>query len=94
MLIGSEEYRMGNVNDENVFQQKIFWDISNKFKTHVKSKIKKCENCYLNNICNSCMGINNILNKSAFEPSDTHCKLNKKIFNKILFNLAEKYTNV
>ena len=94
MLIGDNNYTMGNIHTDNILEEESFINISNLFKSQFKSENDKCKNCFLINICNSCIGANNIMNKSAFSPSEYFCEINKNMFKKVLFNLSDKYMSI
>ncbi|MGO5065761.1 radical SAM protein [Clostridium sporogenes] len=90
MLVGADKYKMGTVYNENVFESDRWKELFKLFKSKRRQNNPKCKDCYMINLCNGCMGINNITNNSPFEVNDYFCDINKKMFKKLLFNIIDK----
>ncbi len=89
MFTDNDEMELGNIYDENVFESTKFSEIINKTrKFSNKDENTKCSKCYINSICNGCLGLNSYQSNSPFILDENTCEMYKQMVEKTLINLA------
>ena len=86
---GIDEFKMGNVYDDNTFNNDEYISTKNRLLNNYKSKIDKCRNCFVRNICKVCYGYNYFRNSDINNTPEYYCKMNKEMVENILIGIAE-----
>ena len=89
MLIDQEEYNMGNINDDNLFNSQRFLKIKNELSKFSKFEYYKCKDCFNNTICHGCIGSNYFETGNIYEQSDDNCNMYKQITEKVIIELIK-----
>lgn len=90
MLTDIDEYRLGNVFDDNPLKSKRIVDILEELKQVNRKNSKDCENCFAINLCTGCLGLN-LLNTGSIGMVDgKFCDMYRKLIEYLLIKLSEK----
>lgn len=90
MLFGEDNYKMGNIYDDNVFESDLFKKVKGQYVEGVKNSIEECQKCYIKNLCHGCLGVNYIKNNSAFIPDKNSCDLYRAMADRVIINLVKE----
>lgn len=91
MFTDVDQYKLGNVSDENIFKSDALLKTTGEFKSFNKLESGKCKDCFINNICYGCVGINYFESGSPFETPESYCHMYKAMVEKILINLSNMH---
>ena len=91
MFTDLENYRLGNIFDENLFEsERLINKITAIREFSDKDKNEECKNCYIKNLCNSCLGLNSMNeNTDKFVMDVKFCDMSRKMTEQILIHLAK-----
>lgn len=95
MFTDQEKYRLGNIKDENLFQSEKMKETIKRIRDFSeKDKNEECNNCFIKNVCNGCLGLDTMNTESSDLKMDTKtCEMFRKMTEKILVRLAELSQN-
>lgn len=72
----NEDFRIGNIitDTPNDLDRQIL-RIRKKYLEYDRKNTEKCKNCFANNVCFGCLGINQSMTGDSLVSSDFHCKM-------------------
>ncbi len=100
MFTDDKNMCMGNIYDENLFEQKKYKEIRNELIAFKKDHIPKCKDCFIKNSCFGCLGINLLETGSVYEISDDTCDMYRRMTEQAVYRIflmqkeIEAYENV
>jgi uncharacterized protein len=88
-FVGIEEFKMGNVNDED-FPGETYNRIKSIFNRHSIYAVEECKSCWARFLCGGdCAVRSYVYNGDLFRPTNRKCILTKSILNALLPEIAE-----
>lgn len=91
MFTDDEELILGSVFDKGVFKSKKLVQVLKTVENfNIKKNNSDCKDCFANNICTGCLGLNQISTGSLYELDKKYCEMTKKMVEIVLVNLATK----
>lgn len=87
-FVGLEEFKMGNVNDEN-FPADTFNRIKSTFNNHSIYNCEECKVCWARFLCGGDCAARSYLNGDLYRPTRRKCILIKSILEALLPEIAE-----
>ena len=88
MSIDIEEFKMGDVWNEDFFASQAFCSINKSLKDFNKFKHLKCKDCFNSHLCFGCIDINYFKTGDMFKTSEQDCMIYKNISETVLTELA------
>lgn len=88
-----EGLKIGNVFDKGIFQSDKYINSINQFRAFNKFENKKCKNCFINTLCNGCLGMDYMESGRIFELSEVTCDMFKRMVEKVIINLLKLKKN-
>jgi len=88
ILTDIEQYKMGNVYDNGVFESHKFLCIHNMLSNFSKFENSKCSNCFNNKVCYGCIGTNHFNTGNIFETPDEECEMYKNMTESVIIELS------
>lgn len=90
MLTDIDEYRLGNIYDENPLNSEKFIDIISLFSKVNSKNNEECINCFAKNLCSGCLGLN-LMNTSRIDCLDKkYCNMFRQIVEEVLKKMSSK----
>lgn len=91
MFTDQEEYRLGNIWDDNLFDSKKCRNVLKKIQEfNDKNRNKECNDCFIKNICNGCLGLNSMnTNSTELVMDKKTCDMFRKMTERVLVQLAD-----
>lgn len=91
MFTDQKEYRLGNIWDDNLFDSKKCRNVLNEIREFSdKNRNKECNNCFIKNVCNGCLGLNTMNTNSTKLVMDIKtCDMFRKMTERVLVRLAD-----
>lgn len=87
MFTETEEHKLGNIKDDDLFESENFKAKREKLKSFSKFKEEACKDCFNNTICTGCLGLNSIETGDIHKPSSLNCDMNKKITERVILGI-------
>ncbi|WP_339101622.1 radical SAM/SPASM domain-containing protein [Candidatus Enterococcus clewellii] len=90
MFTDNKDHLLGDINDEALLSSKKAYNIlTNLEKFNNKKKNPKCQSCFMNTMCNGCLGLNELNSGQIDKLSETDCDMHKKMAEHIIVRLTE-----
>ena len=90
MFTDDEKMRLGNIYDDNLFESDQFKDLMDKLTNFsIKDNNSVCQNCFINTLCNGCLGLNSCRTGNPFELSEEICGMFKQMTDRVLINYVK-----
>ncbi|SHJ77731.1 uncharacterized protein SAMN02745248_00921 [Hathewaya proteolytica DSM 3090] len=90
MLIDQQEYKMGNIYEDDLFLSKKYNEIKTKLINFSKFNDERCKNCFNNTICHGCIGSNYFETGNIHRQSEVNCEMHKRITEEVIVELVKK----
>lgn len=91
MFTDQKELKLGNIKDEKLFISSKYKEIRNKlFSFSTKENNPECRECFINTLCNGCLGLNSVHSGNAFKLSYKTCEMFRKMTEAALISYARK----
>lgn len=90
MFTDDEQFCMGNIYDEDLFNQPNYKEIRRRLINYTKNSISKCKDCFIKNSCFGCLGLNFLETGSVFEISDDTCDMYRKMTEQAIYRIFLK----
>lgn len=90
MFTDDKSLCMGNIYDENLFEQHQFTEIRKRLIDFKKENIPECKDCYMQKSCFGCLGINLLETGSVFNPSKDTCNMYRKMMEQVIYRIFLK----
>jgi uncharacterized protein len=81
---------MGNIYDENVFEQPKFIQMFNRLRAYSKNDIEQCKKCFIKESCTGCLGINLLETGSVFELNEETCEMYRGMTEEVIYHLYKR----
>lgn len=91
MFTDNDSLKLGTVFDKDILSgEGAIKRLRNLEKFNNKGKNKKCQVCFLNTMCNGCLGLNE-LNSGQFDVlSEKDCNMHRKMAEKVILRMTER----
>lgn len=95
MFTDQKDLRYGNVFDEVcVFYSTKFKELQEKLKSvSIKDKNEECKYCYINKLCNGCLGLNSFHSGNPFKLSKSLCDMYRKMVDAAIIEYVKLQEN-
>lgn len=91
MFTDQKDLNLGNINDVDLFERDGF---KNKLeciqKFSFKESNEECKNCYINTLCNGCLGLNSYHSGNPLVLSKKICQMFKDMVDRSIINFSER----
>ena len=88
MFTDNEFFKMGNVYDEDVLNSALYKKITSDFSNIHPQENEPCKNCFVNNVCGKCAGINHFMTGNVACTDHMHCQAIRKVFEVLISGIA------
>jgi hypothetical protein len=88
MFIDQDDFKMGNVQDSDLFTSARFQAVTARFAAAGKKHSEQCGECPLRPVCSGCLGANLFETGSPFRVAEETCRMNFKFNEAILLAVA------
>lgn len=89
MFTDINKFLMGNVEDENLFKCKNYLNILQEFLELKKTKLDQCKDCFINNFCSGCLGLNYLQTNELAKTPEEHCEMRRKLAEQVILEIAK-----
>ncbi|PEF43841.1 hypothetical protein CON22_24790 [Bacillus cereus] len=91
MFTDDENLVLGNVNDdEDIFESPLYNERLKKMQDfNLKSNNEVCKKCFINTLCNGCLGLNALESNDPLKLSEPVCNMFKGMTEKVILNLSK-----
>ncbi|MDR3090626.1 MAG: radical SAM protein [Clostridiales bacterium] len=90
MFTDMEDLRLGTIFDDNLFEGENFKGVLRcMHEFNQKSDNEQCRKCYIDTLCNGCLGLNRMFTGSIYKLDERVCGMFRDMAEKVILNLAE-----
>lgn len=96
MFTDNNDLKLGNIFDEYMFDSiKFKSKLVELNKFNLKSSNEDCKKCFLNTLCNGCLGFNELASKNVYNLNNSICDMFRGMAEEVILNLSKelKYKN-
>lgn len=91
MFTDQEELKLGNIMDPKLFDSAIFREQLKRIRDFsFKGKNAECEKCYINTLCNGCLGLNSYHSGDPLVLSNEICEMFRNMTDRAIINFADR----
>lgn len=90
MFTDDEEMCLGNIFDDKLFDSDKYKKLTDKLNNFsVKDNNSECQNCFINTLCNGCLGLNSCRTGSPFKLSEELCQMFRDMTDRVLVDYVK-----
>lgn len=91
MFTDQKDLLLGNIYDDDLFNSPKYRSImDNIYKFSVKENNSECKKCFINTLCNGCLGLNSLQSGEVFKLNTKTCDMFRKMTDAALINFAKR----
>lgn len=91
MFTDQDDLKLGNIKNPELFKSTEFNSLLKRIQDFsLKSKNIECKNCYINTLCNGCLGLNSYHSGNPLVLSNEICVMFRNMADRAIINFAER----
>lgn len=91
MFTDQDDIKLGNIENPELFESTLFNSQLKRIQDFsLKSSNTECEKCYINTLCNGCLGLNSYHSGNPLVLSNEICQMFRRMTDRAIINFAER----